>query len=722
MTNLSSQSSESQHNVTERKKSNLAFAFFCMEKDRAKDMEVYYAFCRLMDDIADEETRPIPERKKELLAWKNEIAKIYAGSTELTPLAKEMADVIARRNIPQKYLQDLIDGVLTDTENVEFKTFEQIKKYCYGVASAVGLVSIYIFGFKNERTKLFAEALGYALQFTNILRDVVDDITSHDRVYIPTRELEAFGVSRADLLKPKRNPNCKKLFRFMYFRAKHFFNQARRLVAEEDRKALTPAFIMWAIYEKILDSLKQHDFDITAKPLKISKPKKIYLALKAIRDAKKQYKQNEFFGKATVIGAGISGMTIATKLLREGFDVELFEARNSLGGRIGKISSFGVELDNATHAAMGCYHNFFSAISQLGNEPEDYFSKVSGMDFVYPDNKVVNIKYPKLGFVKKAFSVLSYARLKGFASWRNLLVLLSIKFGALPKNGETAEEFLKRKKISDETIEAFWTPFCVSALNTPLNKADARLMASTLKKSILSGFESAILYLPTKPIVTSFENFEMYLEGCGSKIFFGETVKKINVKNGRVISLETSKNDNVKVENLFVALPPKNLQKILPQEMKLTKTLDKLGMANIVNIYFTTPNKLIDGNYACLVGSPLHWLFDHTKKLPKKSNVRLYSITVSDKSETMSKERTKEFLQSELKKLFGETEILDTLPAMFAGATISADSQTENARPKQEDVLKEINNAFIVGDYVQSDLPCTMESAAKSALETNLDR
>ena len=101
-----------------------------------------------------------------------------------------MKGVIERRNIPQQYLQELIDGVLTDTDPKPFETFEQVKQYCYGVASAVGLASIYIFGFKNERTKLFAEALGYALQFTNILRDVVDDITSHDRVYIPSEELE----------------------------------------------------------------------------------------------------------------------------------------------------------------------------------------------------------------------------------------------------------------------------------------------------------------------------------------------------------------------------------------------------------------------------------------------------------------------------------------------------------------------------------------------------
>ncbi len=722
MTQIQSQSSESQHNVAERKKSNLAFAFFCMDKDRAKDMEIYYAFCRLMDDIADEEVKPVQERKNELLKWKDEIRKIYVGDVEnLTPLAVEMKGVIERRNIPQQYLQELIDGVLTDTAPKPFETFEQVKQYCYGVASAVGLASIYIFGFKNERTKLFAEALGYALQFTNILRDVVDDITSHDRVYIPSEELEAFGVSREDLFEPNRNPNCKKLFQFMYFRAKHFFNQARRLIAEEDRLALTPAFIMWRIYEKILDSLKERNFDITTKPLKISKLQKIRLALSAIYDSKKKHKQNNFFGKATVIGTGISGITMATRLLWEGFDVEMFEARNTLGGRISKISSFGTELDNAQHVAMGCYDNFFNAIKQLGNNPNDYFKKVDGMDFIYTDKSVVPIKYPN-GFVKKAFSALSYAKLKDFSNPRNIALLLSIKVGLLPDKDESAENFLKRKKIPAKTIESFWAPFCVSALNTSIANASARLVASTLRKSILKGFASAILYIPIKPIESAFEIFKIYMKGCGSKIFFSESVKKINFENNFAVSINTTKAD-YKTKYVFSAVGSSVLQQLLPQESNVAKKIAKIKQASIVNIYFTTPQKLIENDYACLVGSQLHWIFNHTDKLPQSENkLYLYSITLSNCSQQMSKEQAKILLDAELKKLFGSVDIDDVLPSCFATATISADSQTESSRPEQAEILKEYPNLFVVGDFIQCDLPCTMESAAKSAFEISLER
>lgn len=260
---MEAENSESAYHVQERKKSNLAFAFFCMEKDRAKDIEIFYAFCRLMDDIADEEGRSKETKRAALEEWKTEINNAYDSEKPLSSLGEEMRALVRRRNIPRQYVLDVIDGVMRDTFDDPFETFEDIRKYCYGVASAVGLVSIHIFGFKNERTKEFAESLGYALQFTNILRDVVDDLKSHGRIYIPAEELAAFGVGKDDLLNRPDSHKCKRLFAFMYFRAKHFFNKSRRLLQPEDKRALAPALIMWAIYEEILESLKKTDFNIS---------------------------------------------------------------------------------------------------------------------------------------------------------------------------------------------------------------------------------------------------------------------------------------------------------------------------------------------------------------------------------------------------------------------------------------------------------------------------
>lgn len=385
--------STSARQTGERKKSNLAFAFFCLDKSRARDMEVFYAFCRLMDDIADEEGRAPAEKRRELEAWKEEIASLYGGSKELSPLAAEMADVVARRKIPQEYIQAIIDGVMRDTSGEPFETFEDIRKYCYGVASAVGLATIYIFGFKNERTKLYAESLGYALQFTNILRDAAFDMRTQNRCYIPRRELEFFGVSEGDLAEPSRNPRCKELFRMMHFRAKHFFRKADRLLPPEDRASMKPAFIMREIYENILDSIAASGFEISANPRKPGKLKKAALAVRALIRARGG-SEGRNFGSVCVLGGGIAGICAALKLAREGFDPEIFEARASAGGRASAVEWRGARLDNGSHAAMGCCRNLFGFMEELGGPVSAAFSRADSMDFAFAGGEKIRVPFP----------------------------------------------------------------------------------------------------------------------------------------------------------------------------------------------------------------------------------------------------------------------------------------------------------------------------------------
>ncbi len=739
----SDEASTSEHNAIERKKSNLAFAFFCMEQDRARDMDGLYAFCRLMDDIADDESAPIEEKITSLKWWKEEIAAIYDESTtrDFCPLGAEMRDIAKRRNIPQKHLQDIIDGVMRDTDPRPFETFEDIRQYCYGVAAAVGLASIYVFGFKNPRTELFAEALGYALQFTNILRDVVDDWRSHKRVYIPAKELKAFGVEKEWLGNPYDKPECARLFNFLYFRAKHFFNKSRRLLAEEDTRNMAPALIMQAIYEEILERLRERNFKIPEKPLKISKAKKIMLALGAIRRSKRAKKEKRFssYGKVTIAGGGIAGMCAATNLALEGFDVELFEATAHLGGRSSSIEWKTAPLDNGTHAAMGCYKNFFDTLKILRPDIGDCFKRVNAMDFAYPDGERISAKFPSANanIFAKASAFFAYKKLKGFATKENILLLLKIKFwlNAKPKNDETAKAYLARMGIKD--TESFWSPFCISALNTTLERAGAKQTISALRKSILSAGDSGILYLPQKPIAESFgEYLPIYLEGIGSKFYLNERVTEIEMSDGKVCGVKTNKRDFIECDHFVSALPINALKTLLPENSPLRERISSIETTDILNIYFTTPTRLMSEDYMCLVNSPLHWIFDHSHKMSDKSGF-LYGVTISATDAPATKEYARQLLESELKKFFPNIEILDVLPAQFRAATISADCKSDAARVSNAQLhnrtldigLAESRHAqsparaqnfHVCGDWVNTDLPCTMESAAKSARDLHL--
>lgn len=715
---MKAESSESEHNALERKKSNLAFAFFCMEKDRAKDMEIFYAFCRLMDDIADEEGVDFQTKKIALEKWKDEINLAYDSDKKLSPLGEEMRSLVKRREIPRQYVLDIIDGVMRDTIDKPFETFEDIKHYCYGVASAVGLVSIYIFGCKSPLAKEFAESLGYALQFTNILRDVVDDIRSHGRIYIPTRELEAFGVSRDDLLNNPHSDNCKKLYSFLYFRAKHFFNKSRRLLPPEDKRAFAPALIMWAIYEEILESLKKLDFEIPEKPLKISKPRKIYLALKAIRESKRPEPTNKNYGNVAVLGAGVAGIGTALNLALDGFDVSLYEAKSHIGGRCASLLWNGVRLDNASHATMGCYKNFHSILDLLGTNTEEFFKPTTAMQFLFANGKSTTIDFPKKSdsILKKIFSCLRYTKLEGMKS--SLWLLLKIKFGfANPTKSENASAYLKRFNVSSKAIENFWEPFCVSALNTSLEKTDAKLMVDTARKSILKGGSNAILNLPQRPIADALAPALTYLEGVGARIYLGENVKNLNFVGNKITYLTTNKCDMAGCKIVVSALNLASLKKLLPEESKLKKRLDNIEETDITNIYFKTPQKLINGDYACLIGSPLHWIFAKQKV---DDSSYIYGITISDSSIKTNKTDAEIFLKAELKKFFGEVEITDILPSTFVASTISADTKSEQARPTDSDCTSEFVNLHICGDWVQTDLPCTIESASKSTFDISL--
>lgn len=710
--------STSARQTGERKKSNLAFAFFCLDRGRARDMEVFYAFCRLMDDIADEDGRDPAEKRRELEAWKAEIASLYEGSKNLGPLAAEMAGVVARRGIPQEYIQAIIDGVMRDTSGEPFETFEDIRRYCYGVASAVGLASIYIFGFKNARTKLYAEALGYALQFTNILRDAAFDMRTQKRCYIPHRELEFFGVSENDLADPSRNPRCRELFRMMHFRAKHFFRKADRLLPPEDRASMKPALIMREIYESILDSIAASGFEISANPAKPGKLKKAALAVRALLRARRGAEERNF-GSVCVLGAGISGICAALKLAREGFDPEIFEARAAPGGRASAIEWRGARLDNGSHAAMGCYRSLFGFMGELGTPVSEAFERAGAMDFAFAGGEKIRVPFPpkSAGAPEKILSIFAYRKIPGVGSARNLLLFAKLKFGlARARPGETAREFLERNKVGNAAAEVFWEPFCVSALNTSLDFASAELMLSTLRKSVLAGGENGVLYFPRAATIDALmPKAAAYLECVGAKIRLSEAAEKIEIRGGKFVSVSTRKSGRLEFGACVSALPAKALAKMLPEASPFAARIAKIKTTDIINAYFTADKKLFDGSYACLAGSPIHWIFDHTQKSRQcaAEGIRLYGATISHARMPFDTGGIRRTLEGEVGKFFGECKILEVLPSLFRESTISADCESEAARPA--DGACGAQNLHVCGDWTATGLPCTMESAAKSA-------
>jgi len=201
--------------ITRASKSNLALAFVSLGRERRRDMTVFYAFCRVIDDIADAADRPTEEKRLDLANWRN---WLHGTDPNEAPLARDVRALMGKYSLPPEMLEEIIAGVEMDLSKSRYATFEELRLYCYRVASAVGLVSIEIFGYRNGACKQYAVELGLALQTTNIIRDVGKDLRS-DRIYLPREDLDRFGYTETDLRQHQYDDRFVRLMQFQADRA-----------------------------------------------------------------------------------------------------------------------------------------------------------------------------------------------------------------------------------------------------------------------------------------------------------------------------------------------------------------------------------------------------------------------------------------------------------------------------------------------------------------------
>jgi phytoene synthase len=265
---------ESAEKITRASKSNLALAFVSLPPERRRDMTTFYAFCRIVDDIADEPSRSPGQKRDELDAWKKSITTRFEGEPGL---ANEVRDLIRKYNIPAGYFYEIIAGVGMDIEPARFRTFEDLRLYCYRVASAVGLASIEIFGYKSPECKKYAVDLGLALQLTNILRDVAQDFSNGGRIYLPLEDLERFDYSENDLAAGLNNRRFQALMEFEAARADGFYESAVAALPRGDRKSMAAAEIMRKVYHRLLGKMKRDRFRVFEQRYSLSKLEKIWM-------------------------------------------------------------------------------------------------------------------------------------------------------------------------------------------------------------------------------------------------------------------------------------------------------------------------------------------------------------------------------------------------------------------------------------------------------------
>jgi phytoene synthase len=267
--------------ITRKSASNLALAFVLLPRAKRDGMSALYAFCREVDDIADDESAPVEQRREQLAAWRADVKRACGGEIPQFPVNRELQPVTRQYNLPFKLFDELLNGVEMDLDVKRYEDFEALELYCYRVASVVGLLSIEIFGYQNPACRDYAVHLGKALQLTNILRDVRTD-AERGRIYFPLSELARFKILPEEILRHEYSSRFYELTVSMAGRARGFYREARETLPVEDRRAMVAAELMGSVYWQLLQKLEAKKFNVFGgEPTRLGPWQKLRLILRA---------------------------------------------------------------------------------------------------------------------------------------------------------------------------------------------------------------------------------------------------------------------------------------------------------------------------------------------------------------------------------------------------------------------------------------------------------
>ena len=272
------------------RKTSFYYSFLVLPAEQRRAIVAVWDFCRAVDDAVDEDVPAVavaasgasfvlPKGRDAVAFWRDELARAFDGRPPSTPEAAHLQPFVAAFDLPRAAFEDVIDGVAMDLDTMRYETFDDLLEYCLRVASAVGLICIRIFGCRDDAAREYALNLGVALQLTNILRDVKDDL-ERGRVYLPLEDLRAQGATIDDLAAGVVTEPVRALIAFECRRARDFYGRARAALPPADRKKLVAAEIMRAVYFETLQRIERSGHDVFTARARVPRARQALIALK----------------------------------------------------------------------------------------------------------------------------------------------------------------------------------------------------------------------------------------------------------------------------------------------------------------------------------------------------------------------------------------------------------------------------------------------------------
>ena len=263
--------------VARTRAKNFYYSFVLLSTQQRKAMCAIYAFMRYCDDLSDE-----PGATREPIdRWRAEMEEALEGRFSDHPLWPAFHHTVRRFGIPHQYFREMVDGVASDLDPRRFETFDQLYRYCYQVASVVGLTTIHIFGFDTRSALPLAEKCGVAFQLTNILRDIRED-AERGRIYLPAEDLRRFGVTEEDLRAGNRSEAVLKLLRFEAERARRYYDESRPLLDLVHPRSRPSLLALITIYSRLLDRIQETNYDVFSHRVRLAAIEKSWIMVRCL--------------------------------------------------------------------------------------------------------------------------------------------------------------------------------------------------------------------------------------------------------------------------------------------------------------------------------------------------------------------------------------------------------------------------------------------------------
>lgn len=256
---------------------NFYYAFRTLPKRERNAIYATYAFCRICDDIADEDL-PLEEKRRRFAQTRRMLEESGHG-VESSPVFSALGRTRADFNIPKRHFEEVIEGVEIDLTQSRFDTFDDLREYCYKVASVVGLICIEVVGYDDPRAREYAVDMGLAMQLTNILRDVRED-AERGRIYLPLDEMAFFGYTEQELFRGVVNEPFRNLMKLQARRARSYFATGRKLMPLLEPRSRACPSVLHILYSRILDRIERADFDVFAERIGLGRTEKLLLMAK----------------------------------------------------------------------------------------------------------------------------------------------------------------------------------------------------------------------------------------------------------------------------------------------------------------------------------------------------------------------------------------------------------------------------------------------------------